>query len=382
MTEFLRCFDRFVQKLSDYFGGFALMKNFQAEERFERQFQADNRYVEGKKLAAEVRIEFINQLVAGVAWIAEISVLALGLLGAVRGEIEIGMVISAYTLAVSLNGPMQSIVRNCNEICSVRGIEDKLKTALSKARREEGGIAVPPDQPVDIQFQDLTVELDGKLVLNQVSCVFPFGGKYLILGSNGSGKSTMMKVLKHITLVTSGSVLLSGQDVQTLSTRTVNALVSYSAEAAALLCDTIDHNITFYQNIPDKVIAEAMRCAQLSLPPEKPAGDAGAYLSSGERRKVELARAFVGQAPVLVFDEVISTLDIETAYEIENLILSISDRTVIMVSNAFSGKLLPRYDGIFLMDQGRLIASGHHEQLLKQSPEYRELYKIRCGEPV
>ena len=82
MTEFLRCFDRFVQKLSDYFGGFALMKNFQAEERFERQFQADNRYVEGKKLAAEVRIEFINQLVAGVAWIAEISVLALGLLTA------------------------------------------------------------------------------------------------------------------------------------------------------------------------------------------------------------------------------------------------------------------------------------------------------------
>jgi len=382
MTGFLQSFDRFVQKLSDYFGGFALMKNFRAEDRFERQFRMDNRRVEEKKLAAEVRIEFINALVDGVAWVAEIAVLAIGFTASLRGEMAIGAVISAYTLAASINGPMQSMVRCYNEICSVRGVEDKLKAALTQKRREASGAAGRLDRTPDIRFQDLTVELEGKRVLDRVSCELPFGGKYLILGSNGSGKSTMMKVLKGITAIQDGSALLGGQDVRTLPAGTVNGMVSYSAEGVALLCDTIARNITLYQDIPDDAVAEAMKRAQLPLPPEKEVGDAGAYLSSGERRKVELARAFVGNAPVLIFDEVVSTLDVETAYEIERLILSIPERTVIMISNAFSGKLLPRYDGIFLMDHGRLIASGRHERLLEDSPEYRELYEIRCGGPV
>lgn len=81
---------------------------------------------------------------------------------------------------------------------------------------------------------------------------------------------------------------------------------------------------------------------------------------------------------MLIFDEVVSTLDIETAYEIEKLILSL-DTTVIMISNAFSGQLLPQYDGIILMDEGHVFAVGSHNDLLDTSAEYRVIYEIRCG---
>jgi ATP-binding cassette subfamily C protein len=77
-------------------------------------------------------------------------------------------------------------------------------------------------------------------------------------------------------------------------------------------------------------------------------------------------------------DEVVSTLDIETAYEIEKLVLDL-DTTVIMVSNAFSGKLIEKYDAIILMDNGQIISSGSHKELLEKSKMYRKIYEIRCG---
>ena len=85
----------------------------------------------------------------------------------------------------------------------------------------------------------------------------------------------------------------------------------------------------------------------------------------------------IADTPIIVFDEVISTLDIETAYEIEKLILSLN-KTVIMISNAFSGSLLEQYDEIVLIDHGHIVDHGNHEYMMKCCEKYRELYHIRC----
>ena len=137
-------------------------------------------------------------------------------------------------------------------------------------------------------------------------------------------------------------------------------------------------NTDLYREISDETLQEAMKTVELSVPIDRQIGDGGKYLSSGERRKLEIARALVKNPQVLILDEVVSTLDIETAYEIEKLVLELST-TVIMVSNAFSGKLIEKYDAIILMDKGEILASGRHKELLKKSAMYREIYEIRCG---
>ena len=81
----------------------------------------------------------------------------------------------------------------------------------------------------------------------------------------------------------------------------------------------------------------------------------------------------------MILDEVVSTLDIETAYEIEKLVLSFRDRTVIMISNAFSGQLLDQYDQIILMGNGGVLAAGTHREMMEKSEAYRNIYQIRCA---
>ena len=155
---------------------------------------------------------------------------------------------------------------------------------------------------------------------------------------------------------------------------------SIDNETVSLLSDTVRNNILLYRDVSDDRLETAVRLAGLRVPMNRKAGDGGRFLSSGERRKLELARALIDDPQVMILDEVVSTLDIETAYEIEKLVLSLEDRTVIMISNAFSGQLLDQYDQIVLMNQGSILAQGTHSELIQNSDEYREIYRIRCGD--
>ena len=121
-----------------------------------------------------------------------------------------------------------------------------------------------------------------------------------------------------------------------------------------------------------------MQAAHLELDLDHRIRDAGANISSGERRKIEIARALLSRPEVVIFDEVISTLDIESAYEIERLALSL-DATVMFVSHNFSGKNIGLYDEILLLDDGQIVAHGSHEQLLQTCEHYRRLNAIRMG---
>lgn len=122
----------------------------------------------------------------------------------------------------------------------------------------------------------------------------------------------------------------------------------------------------------------AIRTAQVEVELGRKIMDSRSNISSGEKRRIEIARTLVRNTPIIIFDEVISTLDIEMAYEIEQLALSL-DSTVIFISHNFSGKLVDSYDEILLPDKGELIAHGTHKQLLAYSAAYQHIWAIKSG---
>jgi len=235
-------------------------------------------------------------------------------------------------------------------------------------------------EPFDIVIENVSLELKGNLVLDDISMTFAHGKKYLILGGNGSGKSTTAKLLKNNYSNYTGSVKIGEHDLRTAEGVARTRCISYSNETVCLISDTVKNNILLYRDVPEAQLQKASELAGLQVHLDRTVGDNGRFLSSGERRKLEFARAMIEEPNVLILDEVVSTLDIETAYEIEKLALSLDDRTVIMISNAFSGQLLEKYDQIILMDSGKVVATGTHAQMLEKSAQYRQFYRIRCGE--
>lgn len=380
MSRYLRRFDHFVQFLKDSFGAYFTFKNYAVEGKVIYNFNTENSRVEKDKLSAEMAIIFVNSIVGRLAWAVEILVVLIGMLGMLRGTLSAGSVIAAYMLAGSLGIPLQSLGNRISMIRSVKSIEEKFMT-LHQQRDEvnpshNDGLA---EEKFSIRVENVSLSIKNSPVLQDVSVTFEPGGKYLIIGRNGSGKSTLAKLLKGSYQDYTGRILLGGRDLESPEGAMLNKRISYSNETVSLLSDTIRNNILLYRDIPEERLQKALSMAALDLPIQRMVGDGGRFLSSGERRKLEIVRALVENPRVIILDEVVSTLDIETAYEIERLVLSLKDQTVIMISNAFSGQLLEKYDEIILMDKGRIVGRGKHPVLLDESPEYREMFEIRCG---
>ena len=229
-----------------------------------------------------------------------------------------------------------------------------------------------------ITVKSMSFKYNDKYIFKEFDLDIKEGSFTCIIGKNGSGKSTTTKLIKRTYSNYTGTILVGGYDLRSHEGQVLSDLISYSNETVSLISDTVKNNILLYREISDEKLREAMQTVELFVPVDRQVGDGGKYLSSGERRKLEIARALVKNPQVLILDEVVSTLDIETAYEIEKLVLDL-DTTVIMVSNAFSGKLIGKYDIIVLMDNGKIVDSGSHKELLTKSEIYREIYEIRCG---
>ena len=200
----------------------------------------------------------------------------------------------------------------------------------------------------------------------------------MVIGRNGAGKSTMFKLLKKIYDTYDGTISIGNTNISDMSYETLGRHTSYLNEDVNVYSATVRENVKLFRDVDEEKVDEAIRIAQVKVDLDRVIRDNGSNISSGEKRRIEIARTLVQNTPIIVFDEVISTLDIETAYEIEKLALSL-ESTVVFISHNFSGKLVRDYDEILLLENGTLVSHGTHEELLLNSPEYQRIWEIKNG---
>lgn len=378
---FIHSFYSFTQSIKELFGSFRTIKNYNLTEQMQDRFDDANKTTEDAKYKADFALEFVNGISAAFSGFLMFSVIGIGLVKVIQGDISMGIVITAYNFASDLSAPLQNCLHKINEIRSVRTIVSKIQSFKDKTLPHDDtsdSVQINP-KDCDVVYDHVSLTLGENKVLDDFSFRFSTGKKYLIIGKNGAGKSTLFKLLKRIYGHYVGTISIGNHDISGMSYDSLGRCSSYLNEDVNVYSTSVRDNVALFRNVSEEDVLEAIRIAQVEVDLDRKVRDNGSNISSGEKRRIEIARTLVSKTPVIVFDEVISTLDIETAYEIEKLALSL-DSTVIFISHNFSGKLVRDYDEVLLMLNGKLIAHGSHDELLLSSSEYRHIWEIKNGD--
>ena len=351
------CISKFTQRMKEYIVAYPTIKNYAIEKIVAKKFDELNIGTEEAKFEADYALTLANNIGSLLSWFMQFIGVGFGLMLVVNGEIMIGTVVAAQSFASDLANPLQNIICNINSIRSVKEIVKKIER-LSSGTLSSGNIlnksccnnADEQNSGFEISFDKFSLAIGNKTIIDTFSFTFEEGKKYLIVGLNGSGKSTLFKALKKWYKATGGRILFAGKDITELKSSDLSKVISYLNEDVSLFSGTVRDNISLYRQYNEEVFQQAISEAQIKLNLEREIGDEGNNISSGEQRRIEIARSLLESAKVLIFDEVVSTLDIESAYEIERMALNFKDQTVIFISHNFSGKLIKEYDEILVME--------------------------------
>ncbi|MCF7865898.1 ABC transporter ATP-binding protein/permease [Candidatus Woesearchaeota archaeon] len=237
-----------------------------------------------------------------------------------------------------------------------------------------------------INFNNVWFKYKNRYVLKDFNLEIPANKKIALVGPSGSGKSTLVKLLYRLYDVDKGSIVVDGYDIKKVKQESLRSELSIVPQEAVLFDETILNNVGFSNGKANKKeIMKAMKFAQLDQVvagfPKKEltiVGERGVKLSGGEKQRVSIARAILADKKILVMDEATSALDSETEHEIqqdlENLM---KGRTSIVIAHRLS--TIMKADVIVVLDKGRVVQQGTHNELIQQDGLYKKLWNLQKG---
>ena len=233
---------------------------------------------------------------------------------------------------------------------------------------------------VDFAYQNPNGELSAKNALKNVSFALQQGESLAIVGKSGAGKSSIVHLLARFFEVSSGEILMGGINIKDIAERDLMEAMSFVFQENFMFFDSLRENIKAGKEASDDEILHAVHLAQCDEIITKYGldcviGQGGMNLSGGEAQRINLARAILKNAPILLLDEVNSALDSENEAKLNEALKNLArGKTLIMVAHKLNSAL--KCDKVALMEKGEIIALGTHKDLLKSCPQYKELWNL------
>ena len=258
------------------------------------------------------------------------------------------------------------IIDNVNEI---KDHEHAKELSISNAKIRFNDVNFRYDENNDIVLKNINLEING-------------GKMSALVGHSGSGKSTILNLIPRFYNIKSGDIRIDGQSIYTTKINSLREKISLVSQDTTLFDDTIKNNIAYAKkDATDEEIIDAAKLSyceefinELPNKYETVIGEDGIRLSGGEKQRISIARAILKKSPIILLDEATSSLDSETEEKIQNAInILTKDRTTIVIAHRLSTILSS--DKIFVVDSGKILASGKHEELLKNSNQYKSFYE-------
>ena len=265
---------------------------------------------------------------------------------------------------------------------AINRIEEILKTPITVDDNPNGKKLLSFNDK--IEFRNVSFAYEDAVILDNINLIVKKGQTIALVGSSGAGKSTLADMVPRFHDVTGGEVLIDGINIKDYSLHSVRSLMSIVTQEPILFNDTIGNNIALgFQGATDEQIIEAAKIAnahEFIIKKEggykSNIGDRGSKLSGGERQRLTIARAVLKNPPILILDEATSSLDTESERLVQDAINNMmQNRTSIVIAHRLS--TIRHADEIIVLQKGKIVERGNHEELLAQNGFYRKLVEMQ-----
>ncbi len=309
-----------------------------------------------------------------------------------NGYLTTGGFITFLGAWVSVYKPLKSLL----------GFRVQLQTALVSAERVYEIIDTKPsikdsDDAIelknvvgDIEIKNVSFEYEaGKPIIKNLNITIPHGKTIALVGASGGGKTTIVNLIPRFFEPTSGEILIDGVNIKKYTQSSLRKNTSLVSQDIILFDDTIRNNIAYgkgendFDTVSDEEIFEASKSANaydfimnMSEGYNTKIGEKGVRLSGGQKQRISIARAIIKNAPILLLDEATSALDTESEHEVQTALDNLmKNKTTIVIAHRLS--TIKNADKIYVIENGEVVESGTHDELIKENGEYSKLYNMQ-----
>jgi len=367
--------------------GISIVKSFLAERYQKEKFKAFNNRYYKMMIKSVKRIAIISPLGEFVGMLCTGVVLWYGGKEVVEGRLSAGAFIAFLAALLSLLKPLKRLSRlygiNLQAMAAITRVFDILdKEATVKNIPDAADIT---DFKDSMEFKDINFSYDkNRVILDGINVKLSKGQVLAIVGMSGAGKTTFVSLLSRFYDPKKGAILIDGRDIRDFTIESLRRHIGIVSQETILFNDTVRNNIAF--GMPDariEAVIDAGRAANahnfiMRMPKgyETIVGDRGVKLSGGEKQRIAIARALFKDPPILILDEATSQLDTESEKLVQEAINRLmANRTVFVIAHRLS--TIEHADKIAVFEEGKIVETGTHAELLQRSGVYKRLYELQ-----
>lgn len=379
MDDFINDNQKYARWFGDTIGGVREVKLFGILNYKHAEFSQKQSKVVERQKKLNILSQWNNIIDTTLVQILVTVIYIIGANLVFKFQLSVGSVFAFITYSAYVTGPISAIL-NIGYLLS--GIIPSTKRYYEfmnlQEETDKGKLIKPEFGNLKLEEVFFSYETD-KPILTDVNIEIPKGSKTVLIGKNGSGKSTIINLLTRMYEPTAGQIKLKGVNIFEITLESYRNMISVVSQQIYLFNDTIRNNICIYKKVSDEVIETACKDSGLEdflkeVSLDYVVGQNGAMLSGGQKQKIALARALVHDKPIIIFDEVTSNTDVYSEHQINGLLHTrLKEKTVIIITH--KQEILQDVDQIVMLKDGAVVGTGKYDDLVINNAEFKDMLR-------